>query len=240
MKLWHQIAIWTGGLSTWILLVSSASNAYDRQELKDFKLQFENRQDRSFLSLLEMEKQVQKELGDSSLQLAEINKALLEESIDNHPAIRKAEVYSKIDGSLRIMLWQHDPLARVIDRRGSFYLLDAGEKMPLSPYFSEEVPLVSGDLNDEDLVLIASFWQSLKQDEFYQQFFTGLHCNEQKEWTLFPAKGNFKIRVGKPEELEEKLTKLKVFYTQAPAPKYLNKLKEIDLRFEGQLICRKN
>tara|TARA_Y100001934_G_C12364945_1_gene782900 strand:+ start:1807 stop:2529 length:723 start_codon:yes stop_codon:yes gene_type:complete len=240
MKLWHQIAIWTGGLSTWILLVSSAINAYERQELKDFKLQFENRQDRSFLSLLEMEKQVQKELGDSSLQLAEINKALLEESIDNHPAIRKAEVYSKIDGSLRIMLWQHDPLARVIGRRSSFYLLDAGEKMPLSPYFSEEVPLVSGDLNDEDLALIASFWQSLKQDEFYQQFFTGLHCNEQKEWTLFPAKGNFKIRVGKPEELEEKLTKLKVFYTQAPAPKYLNKLKEIDLRFEGQLICRKN
>ncbi|MCR9154252.1 MAG: cell division protein FtsQ/DivIB [Bacteroidetes bacterium] len=240
MKVWQQIAFWIIGLSAWFLLISSSQDAFEELEMAGTHISFENRKDRSFLDLAEMNQLLEESLPDSSGLVSEINKALLEESLDNHPAILKAEVYSKIDGNLRIMLWQHNPLARVITKKGSFYLLDKGQKMPISPHYSEEVPLISGKLDDADLKDLAAFWSTLKTDEFYQKFFVGLHCNEQKEWTLFPRKGKFKIRIGKAEDLSEKLAKLKVFYSQAPALKDINKLIEIDLRYEGQLICRKN
>ncbi len=240
MKVWQQIVLWTLGLTVWFLLISSSQRAFSEQLTSSPDLSFENRQDRSFLSLAEMQTRCEAFLPDSLSLLSEINKAMLEESLDNHPAIEKAEVYSKVDGSLSIMLWQHNPLARIIHPKGSYYLLEDGSRMPLSRHYSEEVPLVSGVVDDEDLRQIARFWKGLKADEFYQNFFIGLNCNPRKEWTLFPRKGNFEIQLGKAEELDEKLAKLKIFYTNAPQIKNINKLKEIDLRFEGQLICRKN
>jgi cell division protein FtsQ len=240
MKVWQQIALWLIGIGLWFSLLGSASSRQKDLEYQHFSLSFENREDRSFLNYAEMEASVQSVLGDSVNRISEINKALLEESIDNHPAIRKAEVYSKIDGSLRIMLWQHNPLARVIQKEGSFYLLENGAQMPLSNHYSERVPLVSGELKEERLKEIADFWLWVKEDEFYKDFFTGLECKEANEWILYPAKGNFKIILGKPIKLKEKLTKLQVFYLRAPRLENINKLKEIDLRFDGQLICRKN
>lgn len=240
MKLWKQIGLWSLGIGTWTALVGSSSRAFEAQPYRHFSLSFENRLERSFLSYSEMEKTVLNVLGDSLKYLSEINKPLLEESLDNHPAIKKAEVYSKIDGSLRIRLWQHNPLARVIDKNGSFYLLENGDKMPLSPHYSEAVPLVSGEWKPETLKEIANFWTLVNADDFYRDFFTGLACKNNGEWILYPVKGNFKIILGKPTNLESKLTKLEVFYKQAPRLKNINELKEIDLRFEGQLICRKN
>ena len=240
MKVWQKITLWTLGLSVWFVLLGSSSIKRDETPYRHFSLSFENRQDKSFLSYAEMEKLVQYALGDSAKQLVEINKALLEESIDNHPAIRKAEVYSKIDGSLRIMLWQHNPVARVIDKRGSFYLLENGAQMPLSKHYSEDVPLVSGEWNTESLQAIASFWKGLEKDDFFKGFFTGMACDNLEDWVLYPSKGNFKIVLGSPKQLQEKLTKLEVFYKGAPRLKDINKLKEIDLRYDGQVICRKN
>lgn len=240
MKMWLQITLWSLGLSAWLVLINQSQQAYSESAVHNLKLSFENRPDRSFLSLAEMEKISRAHLIDSNLSVSEINKALLEESLDNHPAILKAEVYSKIDGSLRIKLWQHNPLARVIHTSGSFYLLEGGLKMPLSKHHSEAVPLISGTVEENDLQAIADFWSSTQEDEFFQDFFIGLECNSNKEWTLFPRQGSFKIRLGQATELKEKLAKLKVFYTNAPALEDIEQLKEMDLRFKGQLICRKN
>lgn len=240
MKMWLQISLWSLGISAWLLVINQSQVAYRESAVQNLRLSFENRADHSFLSLAEMEKVSRAYLIDSNLSISEINKALLEESLDNHPAILKAEVYSKIDGSLRIRLWQHNPLARVIHTKGSFYLLEGGLKMPLSKYHSEAVPLISGAIEDEDLQGIADFLSSTQNDDFFKDFFIGLECNPNKEWTLFPRQGKFKIRIGKAIELREKLTKLKVFYTKAPALDNIEQLKEIDLRFKGQLICRKN
>jgi len=112
--------------------------------------------------------------------------------------------------------------------------------MPLSPHYSEAVPIVYGDLNSEQLKDIAGFWQGIRNDEFFQEFFAGLSCNKSDEWILYPVKGDFEIVIGKPTELELKLAKLKAFYTRAPKLENINKLGQIDLRFEGQVICRKN
>ncbi len=240
MKKWHYISLWSIGLITFLALISWSQGRYHDIRINSIELEFKNRFEKSFLDPSEIHEIITSNYGKiEGLLMLEINKALLEESIENHPTIAKAEVYSDLDGKLRIMLWQHEPLARVMKPNGSHYLLKNGLKMPLSPHYSESVPLVSGALNAERTKKIADFLESLKDEEYFANAFGALACDENENWTLYPQKGAFKIRLGKPEEIEKKLRKLRVFYEQAPLNEDINTIREIDLRYEGQLICRK-
>ncbi len=239
MKKWQYIGLWSVSALFWLALISWSQGRYEELRIIGLELSFENRMEKSFLDPTEIEAIIQSQYGEiEGLLVAEINKSLLEESIENHPTIAKAEVYSSLDGILWIMLWQHEPLARVLNGQGSFYLLPEGGQMPLSQHYSEAVPLVSGSLNKESRKSIADFFEALQEDEFFKDAFSALATDASGDWTLYPRNGDFKIQLGKPNKIDNKLRKLQVFYEQAPLED-ITVIQEIDLRFEGQLICRK-
>ena len=240
MKKWQYISLWVAGSITFLLLISWSQGRYHQLRISSVELEFKNRQEKSFLDPSEIYQIIDAEYGEiKGLLMLEINKSLLEESIEYHPTIAKAEVYSDLDGRLWIMLWQHEPLARVMNENGSHYLLEDGLKMPLSQHYSEAVPLVSGALTPERAMEIADFFEGLKRDAFFTKAFSALACDEDGNWILYPEKGDFKIRMGEPKNLDKKLRKLRVFYEQAPINEDIKTIREIDLRFDGQLICRK-
>jgi cell division protein FtsQ len=74
----------------------------------------------------------------------------LENSLDNYNMIEKSEVFISIDGVLKVFVKQKSPIARVFDENDSFYFDYQGNKMPLSENFTARVPLVSGEINDEN------------------------------------------------------------------------------------------
>lgn len=240
MKKWQYISLWSLSLILFLGLISWSQGRYQELRIQGLEMTFENRGDQSFLDPSEIQAIVASELGEiKGLLLSEINKALLEESIENHPTIAKAEVYSGLDGTLRIMLWQHEPLARVLSPQATYYLLENGAKMPLSPHYSEAVPLVNGELDPQELREVADFFAQLQKDPFFKEAFTGLTCQPDGNWTLYPRRGDFKVQLGKAEKIKQKLAKLRVFYEQAPLENEIETIREIDLRFEDQLICRK-
>lgn len=240
MKKWQYISLWTISTLAFMILISWSQGRYQEIRIESIELELKNRHKKSFLDPSEIHQIVTSQYGElEGLLMLEINKALLEESIENHPTIAKAEVYSDLDGRLRIMLWQHEPLARVMNENSAHYLLEGGLKMPLSMHYSEAVPLVSGALNAQRAREIAVFFEELKNDEFFKGAFNALACDEDGNWILYPQKGDFKIRMGEPKNINKKLRKLRVFYEQAPINEDIETIREIDLRFEGQLICRK-
>lgn len=178
-------------------------------------------------------------LISDSLALQEINIAMLEESLGNHPSIEKAEVYSLWTGSLQVSVKQHRPLARVVHQNTGFYILTQGQIMPLSPQYSADVPLVTGSVADSVLAPLAGFWATVKNDSFFKDFFAGLSINNKGHWTLHPLYGNHKVELGLPHRLTEKLAKLQVFYTQAVTPQNLDSIKTLNLAYNQQVICRK-
>lgn len=178
-------------------------------------------------------------LMEDSLALSEINIGLLEEKLENQFSIASAEVYWSLMGTLNCKLQQEQPLARVSTSDSSFYLLENGVAMPLSPHYSMAVPIVSGALNDSSLQEIAAFWQHVQQHEFFGEFFEGLEQTEDGHWLLYPQPGHHRVRMGTPRDWLEKLNRLEVFYKRVVTPEYLDSLKSIDLRYQDQVICRK-
>lgn len=174
-----------------------------------------------------------------SLPIREINTALLEESLDNHPSIEKAEVYSTLKGYLRIDVWQHRPLARVNMPGRSYYLLNQGATMPLSPNYSARVPLLTGAISDSTLQPLSLFWKKIEADPFYNDFFTGLHVSENGNWILYPKPGHHQVHMGSAENWENKLERLKIFYQTVANKKNIDSIKAINLKFNHQVICRK-
>ena len=240
MKKWQYISLWSISLILFLVLISWTSSRYHSIRISQVDLRFENRSEKSFLDPSEIDQIVRNQFGEiQGLLVSEINKALLEESIENHPTIAKAEVYSDLGGMLWIRLWQHEPIARIMSTQGASYLLESGSKMPLSQHYSEAVPLVSGSLNEKNTKEIANFFTSLKEDEFFHNAFSALSVDPDGNWTLYPKHGNFKIQLGEAKDWEQKLRKLRVFYEQAPVAVEIKLIREIDLRFAGQLICRK-
>src|SRR5271154_2458658 len=75
----------------------------------------------------------------------EINIALLEKIINNNPFVSNAEVFSTLDGIVKIEVAQRKPILRVFNYNNeSFYIDNKGKYMPTSPKFTARVPVANG------------------------------------------------------------------------------------------------
>ncbi len=240
MARWKNIALWLFGIASLILIYSFARNKHDQAKIKSLEIDIDYSKKQYFVKETEIKKLVQIEYPYlDSLYLREINIKLLEEKLDNHPSISKAEVFSTLDGILRIEVTQKMPVARFMHTGASYYLDAKGDSMPLSPNFSARVPLVTGSISTSNRAEVFQFVNTLSKDEFFRNFFAGIEISANGEWLLFPKPGHHKVLLGKPENAEVKLKKLKIFYQSAVTKKNIDSLKTINLKYKGQVICRK-
>ena len=56
---------------------------------------------------------------------------------------------------------------------------------------------------------------------------------------LVPRVGNHIIALGPPTKLEEKLTRMKEFYTEGLNKVGWNKYSRISLKYDNQIVCKK-
>ena len=80
----------------------------------------------------------------------EVDLNKLEKSINKNKMIEKSDVFVSIDGTLRAIVKQKTPVARVVNDSGSFYIDYEGSTMPLSELNSARVPLVLGEITDKN------------------------------------------------------------------------------------------
>ncbi|MGB0177358.1 MAG: cell division protein FtsQ/DivIB [Owenweeksia sp.] len=235
-----NILFWGGGIVLILIIFAFSGNEHKTLRTNGININIDYSKGLHFIDPDDVEQWVLDEYPFfDSLFLQEINIPLLEESLDNHPSIRKAEVYSKLDGSLRIDVYQKQPVARVQNYSAAFYIDEQGDSMALSSGFSARVPLVTGKIDVETQGKIYHFFRGLQSDEFYKDFFSGLKVEQNNEWVLYPKPGRHTVMLGIPEELEGKLKKLKSFYKNISAAENIDRVKTINLKYKDQVICRK-
>lgn len=238
-KIWN-IATWILGFGIILFMAAFSSKKTDELKVQGLDIQVQYDQQQYFVTQAEIEQIIRKEYPYlDSLFCKEININLLEERLDNHPSIRKAEVYSTLDGILRITVQQKKPVFRVHNSARDYYIDEKGDSMALSPNFSAEVPLVTGTVSAESRQKIFDFFQSLKNDSFFQSFFTGLQVEKNGEWTLYPKPGHHRVELGTPEELAKKLERLRIFYQSVIDSKNIDSIESLNLAYDKQVICTK-
>ena len=170
----------------------------------------------------------------------DINICLLEEFVEEHPNIDKAELYLTIDGKLCANVTQRKPLARVFEQDRSYYIDVNGDEMPLSENFTARVYSVYWDQADESRKeILLKFCEFIQDDSFLSAQITAIEFSEKNELTLYPRMGSHKIILGSAQDLEKKFEKLKVFYRKGLEKVGWDRYATINLKFENQVVCTK-
>lgn len=243
MKRWlGHIALFLSLIAMGIAL-SAARKAGKEQRFTKLELKLNDVPSAKFIDAREMQRLFEANYpGAGDLRLGEINTAVLEESLENHHAIARAEVYSNLEGVVTLDLRPPNPLARVHDAQGrKYYLLEDGNKMPLSPLYAPPVPLLTGMVPDSMRQPLSGFWKKIASDSYFANRFSGLHLTESGDWILYTTEGDHAVEVG-VGRIFEKLAKLKIFYQQAwPALDKKEKvlIDTINLKYADQVIISK-
>ena len=81
--------------------------------------------------------------------------------------------------------------------------------------------------------------QLINNDAFLKSQIVQIHISNNGYFELIPRIGNHKILFGSPENMEEKLNKIKLFYTKGPDPKELNLYDTLNVMYNDQIVCSK-
>ena len=170
----------------------------------------------------------------------DINIYLLEEFVNEHPNIKKAELYLTLDGTLSIDVKQREPLVRVFEGNESYYLDEEMAQFALSDQYSARVLQVYWDeITESRIEILDLLIDLIDSDKFLKAQITAIEFDENNELVVYPRVGGHKIILGEAEDYRNKFEKLKVFYRHGLGKVGWDRYSMINLKYHNQVVCTK-
>ncbi len=191
---------------------------------------------KDILNLLNSQK-----ISPVGLKINEINTNEMEEMISKQPFVESVDCYKTPGNKIGIKIRQRVPLLRVMANNGENYYVDQkGETMPVPTGSTAYVPIITGNVSkDFAKKELYAFGLFLRDNSLWNAQIEQINVTAQKELELIPRVGENVIFLGKPENYEEKLDRLKTFYEKGLNKVGWNKYSRISLEFNNQIICTK-
>ena len=174
-----------------------------------------------------------------SIAKEDLNLNKIENSINKHPMVETSQVFVSVDGVLKAVVKQKTPIARVFDEQGSFYIDYEGNTMPLSDINTARVPLISGDITENNRKKLSEVLKMIYDDDFLKKNIIGVQVLSDDDIIMTNRNYDYQIEFGKMVNEEKKFKNYKAFFQKAVLDSTLNKYKKINLRFTQQVVCTK-
>jgi cell division protein FtsQ len=181
--------------------------------------------------------------------ISKINFKQIESKIKKDPFIKDAELYSDLKGNLMVNVELRRPIARIVRNDGpDGYIAEDGTIMPVSEKFQARVILISGAYVrqllqvrniseiEKGAQLMAMIGQ-IREDDFWSAQIAQLDIDGKGKVTILPQIGDENIEFGKPDNLDIKFRKLKIFYKEILPRVGWNKYRRVNLEYDGQIVA---
>ena len=240
MKRVLHIALWFLGAATFVVLVAFERISEHKTRISDVQINLIQPGGQLFLADEDI-LQVIKNEDDSLLfrPIAAINSTLLEESLENHPFVADAEVFSTLDGLLSVQVKQKEAVARVIQSSRHFYLDAEGHPFPTTVSYSAFVPVISGTTDSIGLFNAYTTLTSVNSASYFGNYLAEIHVTAKNEIELVPRQGRHRVLLGPAEDIAAKLAKLEAFYRTVVTPQNLDTWKTLNVAYSNQLVSTK-
>ena len=221
-----------------VTLFAFSSSKNSEREISEFKIHFQG-DDNLFITqetvskLLIQNQQGVKKMPKETLDLNE-----LETALNSNPMIKSAQVYMTLNGELFADIEQKKPIARV-NTNASYYIDDQGTYMPLSDNHSARVPLVTGQVDKDNLNTVFIMANKIQNDEFLKKNVVEIHQETNKTISLRLRQCSFKVQMGDMNNVDKKINNLKAFYKKSLKEKTLTNYSNVNLQFDNQVVCTK-
>jgi cell division protein FtsQ len=251
-----QIVAGVLGIIGLLVCLSFAIVKQKEQEIKSFSVSINVLVGDSFLGEKDIKALVTARLDTFvGKSYDEVNLLEIEQLVELEAPVEIAEAYLEVNGNLKIDVALKTVIVRVKPEKGKgFYIDTKGDKMPWVSSFTPRVLTVTGWLNRylinaettaslalrkklffSDLFDFSSF---VYEDKFWSKQLVQVYINENGDAELVCLVGDQKIIFGALSDGKEKLEKLKIYYAQIVGKVGWSKYKEINLKFENQIVCK--
>ena len=173
--------------------------------------------------------------------LDRIRTKTLEQALSKHPLIYEVECYKTPSGKLCIEVTQRIPILRIMSANGENYYLDnKGTVMPPDAKCVAHRAIVTGNVEKSFAMRdLYKFGVFLQKNSFWNAQIEQIHVLPDKNIELVPRVGDHVIYLGKLDDFERKLKRVKVFYEKGLNKVGWNKYSRISVEFGNQIICTK-
>ncbi|MFZ9981438.1 MAG: cell division protein FtsQ/DivIB [Cyclobacteriaceae bacterium] len=240
----------TAGLLAVMVLVGFADRNLRHNTCKDIVVTLENVRENHFLDEADVLRMVETIPGEvRTKQFSVIDFREIEERLKSYRNFRDVQLFNDLKGNLVVNVSLRRPVARLAQESGpDAYLSEEGLVIPVSDRYSSRVVILSGsmvkqiildqDLNKSDYgKRIKATLDFINGDSFLKKQIAEIELNSDGTINLLPQIGSQTIEFGKPEKLEDKFLKLKVFYKSILPERGWNKYHRVNLEFENQVIA---
>lgn len=183
-------------------------------------------------------------------ELANLEVERMERVLEEDPFVRDAETYVGQSSTLHVRIFQREPVLRILDNNGGNYYLDKdGAKVPTSRNYTARVLVATGNIASyttdfqskkrNSLKDVFTLANTLLSDPVWSNFIQQIHINNAGEFILVPLIGDQKIHLGGIRNLEDKLRRLKVFYTEAMPYTGWRTYEILNLKYNGQVVAKR-
>lgn len=241
-----------------LLLLGFANKKHEKIICRSFKVDIALEGQERLVKEQEI-KDVVKTIADSieSLPVSWIDANRIEQELMKNPYIREANAFSDLDGNFSVHVYQRIPVVRIIDGYNHKYYIDEkGNIFRNSSGKAVRVLIGSGNLDyiklpeDQNILPIDSLkdaringifslTQKIRQDEFLKSQIDQIYVNRNNEFELIPKIGDHYIEFGGIDHMDDKLFRLKAFYTKGLKNNDWTQYNKISLKFKNQVVCTK-
>ena len=179
--------------------------------------------------------------------LDEINSDVIEDEIEKIPAILTADVYKlmvsekgRYKGVLVVKVKHREPVMRVINSSGSYYLDKYGVRIPVSTSYPTNVLVTTGTISEEFAVeKLLPFVMYVNDNDFWKAQIQQVHVEEDGDVLLTPLVGGHIIELGDLDNYREKLNIMRAFYKQVLVKNNWDKYEKVSLKYKNQVVAKR-
>lgn len=196
-------------------------------------------------------------VSEEDLQLVEVPTGISPDSLnfgdirnrfEKLPYVKQADISVEPNGKINISIAERKPIALLVDENKKVYIDTDGIRLPIVADKTIDVPILYGfdaepmqdTLQNEAFKTAADFLKTVRNNEVSDATISEVAWSSSDEGVVALTNQNgVKLIFGKGD-FSNRLRNWEAFYGEVIKKKGIEKMRSIDLRFEGQIVTREN
>lgn len=246
--------IW-GGLLIAVMVLTAFTVNSDKNRLitHDLKVQISDPAENYLVNANDLTSYLYEKMDTvNGYNAEEIELYTIEQVLNQNSHVQNSEAYIDRKGEVHVQVDLKVPVLRVLtsNSRG-YYLSKNAEIIEWSPNYTPRLIVATGNItkyegqdtlaeNHENILNALTYIGfKLKKSSYLQSIVDEIVVKDVNHFELVSKIGQARILIGDTTDLEGKLERFELFYTEAYPIVGWDKYREIDVRFKDKVYCRK-
>ena len=183
---------------------------------------------------------VSKKLFPEGKALDDIDLTNLEKVLTASPYIDEALCFKTAEGRVAIHLTPRVPVLHVLNSEGEdFYIDNRGGTMPRGHHTIDLLVMTGNVPSAKAGPLYSNMGKRLGSDPYWSHQIQEIHVRADGDIELTPIAGDFTILLGDTSNLDDKLSRMRTFYSEGLDKAGWNRYRLINLKFSGQVVAER-